>query len=215
MTDRLNKIFSELESCKIFADVGCDHGYMAKAMISSGKAQKVIISDVSAKCLTKAQELLKEELLSGKAESVVSNGFEKVGKCDLALVAGMGGEEIIGIINNAPFLPERLVLQPMKNADKVRICAVKHGYKILKDYVFYSAGAYYDLIVLEKGEDALSQDEIEFGRTNIKEPSKAFTDMLKIKMQKLAVYAEKDGLSQDAKQDILTRKQRLEKYVKD
>ncbi len=213
MTDRLQRIFSELENCKVFADIGCDHGYIAKAMISSNKAEQVVISDISAKCLKKAEELLKDEMVSGKAKSVVSNGFEKVGYCDLALVAGMGGEEIVSILNGAPLLPDRLVLQPMKNADKVRVCAVKQGYRIKKDYIFFSSGVYYDLLVLEKGEDFLTDDEIEFGRTNIENRSKDFTDMLKEKVEKLSEYAKKKDLSERARTEILERKERLEKYV--
>ena len=213
MTDRLKKIFSELGECETFADVGCDHGYIAKAMIASGKAKKVIISDISAKCLKKAEELLADELADGRAESVVSNGFDKVGDCELALVAGMGGEEIVSILSSAKNLPERLVLQPMKNVDKVRCCAVNRGYKIVKDYVFFSSGIYYELLVLQKGEDFLTDDEIEFGRTNILLCSKAFTDMLKEKITKLEEYERKDGISESVKFDISQRKKRLKKYV--
>lgn len=213
MTDRLNRIFAELDSCEIFADVGCDHGYLAKAMLLSGKAQRVIISDVSAKCLSKAEELLSSEMLEGRVESVVSNGFDKIKTCDLALIAGMGGEEIVSIISKAKNLPNKLVLQPMKNVDKVRSCAVKHGYKIVKDYVFYSSGIYYDLLILEKGEDFLTDEEIEFGRTNIIERPEAFLNMLKERIAKLSEYAKKDGLSDKSRAEMIERKQRLEKYV--
>lgn len=213
MTDRLNRIFAELDSCEIFADVGCDHGYVAKAMLLSGKAQRVIISDVSAKCLSKAEELLSSEMLEGRVESVVSNGFDKIKECDLALIAGMGGEEIVSIISKAKNLPNKLVLQPMKNVDKVRSCAVKHGYKIVKDYVFYSSGIYYDLLILEKGKDFLTDEEIEFGRTNIIERPEAFLNMLKERIAKLSEYAKKDGLSDKSRAEMIERKQRLEKYV--
>ena len=58
MTNRLNQIFSVLPSCEVFADIGCDHGYVAKAMLDSGKCKKVIVSDISEKCLFKATTLL-------------------------------------------------------------------------------------------------------------------------------------------------------------
>ena len=41
MTERLNKVFSELPSCKVFADIGCDHGYIAKEMVERKKCEKV------------------------------------------------------------------------------------------------------------------------------------------------------------------------------
>ena len=185
MTDRLTKIFNELCPCEVFADVGCDHGYIAKAMLDSGKAKKVVISDISKNCLIKAEELLSNDIACGRAESVVSDGFEKVSSCDLALIAGMGGEEIVGILQACKNLPEKLVLQPMKNADKVRLCAVKLGYRIDKDFVFLSAGKFYELIVLSKGDDFLTEEEVEFGRTNLQIKPLAFKKMLENKIEKL------------------------------
>ena len=80
-TKRLSTLFSELEKCEKFADVGCDHGYCAAA---------------------------------GKVTSVCCDGLEKIPRdCDLVLIAGMGGEEIVTILKNG-FLPRKLLLQPMK-----------------------------------------------------------------------------------------------------
>ncbi len=214
MTDRLNKIFELLPECEVFADIGCDHGYMAKAMLESKKAQKVIISDISAKCLEKAQSLLNEEIKQGLAKSVVSNGFEKIDYCDLALISGMGGEEIVSILTSANSLPNSLVLQPMKNCDKVRITAVKLGYKIVKDYVFKSSDKFYDLILLTKGEDCLTQEEIEFGRTNLLERPLAFIEFMKFKLEKLGEYVNKKGLKEQSKKDLLFQAEKIKKYVK-
>lgn len=214
MTERLKIIFDNIPKCSVFADVGCDHGYIAKAMLVSGKAEKVIASDISAKCLEKAEEILANEIKEGRAVSVVSNGFEKIPFCDVALIAGMGGEEITTIINNAKSLPSTLVIQPMKNCDKARLCAVKAGYSVQKDFVFKSANKFYDLIVLVKGEDKLSQEEIEFGRTNLIEPNSAFIERLELEIEKLEKYSQKQGLSPDAKREMLDRMEKLKKYVK-
>ncbi len=214
MTDRLNKIFLELGNCKTFADIGCDHGYIAKAMLDSGKAERVIVSDISAKCLEKAESLLFEEIKQGRAKSVVSDGFKNVGECDLALIAGMGGEEIVDIISSVPFLPKSLVLQPMKNADKVRLCAVSVGYKLVKDYVFKSAKKFYEIIVLEKGKDLLNDEEIEFGRTNIKERPNDFIEFLQLKITQLSKVLESGGLNEQSKADMQKRLEKLKKYVK-
>ena len=54
MTKRLEEIFSVLPSSEIFADIGCDHGYISKQMLDSGKANKVLFADISAKSLKKA-----------------------------------------------------------------------------------------------------------------------------------------------------------------
>ncbi len=213
MTDRLETIFSYLTPCKVFADIGCDHGYMARAMVESGKCKKFIISDVSAKCLQKAKTLLKEYIDNGVGNAVVSNGFDKVGECDLALIAGMGGEEIVGILLRAKLLPERLVLQPMKNCDKVRVACLSLGYKFITDVVFFAEEKFYDLMVLERGKESLTAEQIEFGKTNLELRPKTFTDRLKIRLDKLKKYLEDEAMSQEGRRKILSEIERISKYV--
>jgi len=213
MTDRLNVIFNAIPNCNVFADIGCDHGYIAKAMLKSGKCKKVIVSDISAKCLSKAEELLKSEIDLGLAKSVVSDGFERVEGCDVALIAGMGGEEIRSILLNAKELPAKLILQPMKNCDKVRLCAVKLGYKIILDEVFKSLGKFYDLIVLERGEDFITLEEAEFGRDNVLHPGQAFKEMLGLRLDKLRAYSKNPELNEETRNEMLEEISKLEKYV--
>ena len=215
MTQRLEEIFSLLPCCDTFAEVGCDHGYIAKQMIKSGKCKKVIASDISKKCLSKAKALLASEILQNKAVMVVSDGFDNLPEFDLALIAGMGGEEICAILNRAKTLPKKLVLQPMKNSDKVRSTAVELGYRILKDYTFYCDKIFYDVMLLEIGEDSLTPEEIEFGRTNLKERPQAFIDKLKNKITALLSFAKGESLKEETKTKMEMEAKRLQSYVND
>lgn len=213
MTERLNEIFSVIPECKTFADVGCDHGYIARAMLESGKCERAVISDVSAKCLAKAENLLSDYIAEGRAVSAVSDGFEKIPCADCALVAGMGGEEIIEILKNAPFFPEKLVLQPMKNCRKTRIFAVETGYRIISDYTFFADGVYYDIISLERGKDELTEEEAEFGRTNVEKRPKAFTERLKAEIIRLKGFAANPALSEKSRAEFIKKAENLKKYV--
>lgn len=215
MTKRLEEIFSLIPTCDTFADVGCDHGYIAKQMIKSGKCKKVIISDVSAKCLAKAEELLSEEIAQGKAVSVVSDGFDNLPKCDLALIAGMGGEEICAIVSKAKDLPNTLVLQPMKNSSKVRSTIVKLGYCVKRDFTFFCGRVFYDLMLVERGEDCLTAEEREFGRTNIKERPSAFIKKLKSKIASLKNFAKGKDVKEQTKLEMTKEAERLQSYVDD
>lgn len=213
MTERLEKIFSLIPTCKVFADVGCDHGYIAFEMLKKGKADKVIIADISKKCLSKAEQLLYPFIEQGRAVSVVADGFNGLPDSDVGLIAGMGGEEICSILKNAKSLPKTLVLQPMKNTDKVRQLAVNMGYKIQKDFVFFSAEKFYDLMLLTVGKDVLSQEEIEFGRDNIKEKNPDFIKLINAKICVLNEVLANENLSQSAKEKLVKEKGKLEKYV--
>ncbi len=187
MTLRLKTIIDQLIECETFADVGCDHGYVAEEMLKSGKCKFAYVTDVSAECLKKAENLLSESF-DGKFKAIVTDGLKNVPKVDQVLIAGMGGEVICDIIENADFLPERLVLQPMKNSDKVREKVIKSGYKLIKDYTFKDK-KYYDLMVCVKGKDEYSKDELIFGRDNLSQKGSAFCEIIerRIKILKRAI----------------------------
>lgn len=213
MTERLTKIFEHIPKCDVFADVGCDHGYIALNMLTSGKCKSVIVSDISEKCLDKARSLLSAFIEKGMAKSVVSDGFDNLSYCDVALVAGMGGEEICSILAKAKNLPLTLVLQPMKNCDKVRIKAIELGYKFERDSMFKSAGKFYDLMVLVKGQDQLTQEEIEFGRDNVKGQNEHFKEKMAIEAQKIKNHLANERLSISVREQMAQNLEKIKKYV--
>lgn len=204
LTLRLNTIVRELAKCNTFADVGCDHGYVAESMLSSEKCNFAYVTDVSAICLQKAEDLLKYKF-KGKFEAIVTDGLKNVPKVDQVLIAGMGGELICDILNNADFLPERIVLQPMKNANKVRKTVIGLGYKMIKDYTFKDT-KFYDLIVCEKGEENYSEEEIEFGRDNLREKGDAFKEVILQKIAILDLAMKSAGQEEKQRLEILKRK---------
>ena len=169
ISKRLEKIFSYLTSCEYLADVGCDHGYIAKLALDSGIAKKVCISDISEKSLNKAINLL-SDYGDEKVFSVVSDGLELVPTTvDQVLIAGMGGEEIVKILSSSHFLPKKLVLSPMKNGEKVRKLLIELGYEIVHDTIFSDGDKFYFLITADFGGKSVYTDmELEFGKESLK-----------------------------------------------
>ena len=212
-TLRLKEIFSQIPTCDVFADIGCDHGYIAKAMLDSGKCNQVVIADISALCLKKAEDLLADGIESGKVKSFVADGFVGLPEVDCALIAGMGGEEICAIMLKANFLPKNLVLQPMKNPRKVRETALQLGYKFIKDYTFTCNKKYYDVMVLEKGKDSLTEEELDFGKTNVNEKPQGFIEFIGYKLNELNGYLLAPRLSESSIAKIKKDIERLSKYV--
>ena len=213
MTERLEYIFREIPACDTFADVACDHGYIANAMLSGGRCRRAFIADISKKSLKKAQTLLEPFIKSGKCESFVSDGFSKIPKSDCAVLAGIGGELTVDILRTAQSLPDILVLQPMSHCEKVRRVAVSLGYRIIRDITFRAEGKFYDIIVLGKGADALTDEEAEFGRTNLALRPSAFCDKIRSQIEKLTGYSERDGIKEDDAKRMLKEAERLKKYV--
>lgn len=168
--DRIKKLCAYLSPCVTFADVGCDHGYCTQYMLKNSLCERAIISDISQKCLNKAQVLLKNYIADGKCTPVLCSGLEKIeNSTDLVLIAGMGGEEIVNILKCA-FIPENFVLQPMRNAREVREYLLQNGAEITQDDVFESGGKYYFVICGKRygNTHTYTPAQIRFGKGNLK-----------------------------------------------
>lgn len=211
MSKRFETLLSLIPDCEVFADVGCDHGYMAYEMLKNRKCDRVIVSDISAECLKKAETLL-QETFPDKFTAVVSDGFENVGACDCALIAGMGGDTITDILVAAiGRLPQYLVLQPMRNAQQVRRSLVTLRYKILRDYTFRD-GKFYDVIVAKKGgEETYTVVDYAYGRDNLTEKGEDFIALVNSKIDELKEAKEK--ASETSRKEIEKRITELEKII--
>ena len=215
MTERLEIIFSLIDRCGTFADIGCDHGYISQKVLERGLADKVYAADISAASLKKARDLIGDGY--GTAFSCyVSDGFSALPHdIDTALIAGMGGEEICAIITAAEVLPETLILQPMKNADKVRRLLVGLGYGTDKDYTFFSAGKYYDIIRAAKSLPVRGYSETEYvyGKDNVIERGEGFIKFVKMKLAEAESAVGRINDS-EKKREMLERIEILKDFLK-
>lgn len=194
MNNRLQNIFDLIPKCTSFADVGCDHGYIAKAVIENEKCQNVFITDISESSLAKAERLLKRYITAQKVTAICCDGLQKVPRCETVLIAGMGGEEIIKILSQAAYKPENLVLQPMKNTDKLRRHLIANGYAIKRDFIFKDGERkFYNALYAKYGEpfETYSEIEYEFGRENLVNRRQDFIDYLKQQLQSAEKYEKK------------------------
>lgn len=185
---RIEHICALLEKCKTFADVGCDHGYCTRYMLENNLCDLAYISDISGQSLKKAQNLLSEYIKSGRCKSICCDGlqgFETVP--EQVLIAGMGGEEIIKILSRG--IPDKFVLQPMKNAPLLRGFLLENGCTITRDDIFKD-GKYYFIIKGEKSNNVgginYSPLETEFGRDSFYNP--VFAEYLKEEIAKFNGY---------------------------
>ena len=180
---RLNTLVSVIPNCDLLADVGCDHGYVGIQALILGKAKRVVFTDISQASLAKAQANCPLEF-ADVATFVCQDGLGAL-KPDVALIAGMGGLEIVSILRKAHYMPSGLVLQPMRNQRDVRKYLSAH-YEIVTDVKFCD-GKYYDVIVARRSEHAtpLTELQLEFGVSNLRTPSKDFVNYLQLELSKL------------------------------
>lgn len=188
--DRIKKLCSYLETCESFADVGCDHGYCTLYMLKNNLCKRAVISDVSQKCLNKAETLLQDFIKGGQVTSVCCDGLEKIDKnTEQILIAGMGGEEIINILKTA-YIPRSFVFQPMKNVRKLREYLIENKTEISVDEPFEISGKFYYVIKGRKyGKiTPYSEAELDFGKSLKSAETKAY---IGVELQKKQTYLER------------------------
>ena len=215
---RIDTLCSLLTPAKIFADVGCDHGYCTEYMLQNGLCEKAIFSDVSKGSLAKAEKLLAPYVRVGKAVGVLGDGFYGVEKtADEVLIAGMGGSEIISILSDEKygFMPKRFVFQPMHDSEKLRRYILEKGGYIERDYTFED-GKFYDVIVGGLAKEAgqvcveYTDAEYEFGRENLASMPDAFVKRTKKQIANIEKYLKQPNLQEESRQSLLLRKERLQ-----
>lgn len=104
------------------ADIGCDHGYTAIALLEAGKAEKLFACDIGKEPLEMAKKNVRFRGLEDKISCRLGNGLEALekGECKHLLLSGMGGMLMIQILENRIEEFETILLSPQSDYEKVR-----------------------------------------------------------------------------------------------
>lgn len=210
MTQRLLFLCAHIPPAKVFADIGCDHGYCTQYALEHGLCERAYFSDVSAESLKKAKTLLAKEVHDGRAFPVCADGLEGLGEeADCVLCAGLGGQEIVHIFRGRR-LPERFVIQPMKNTEAVRRFLIAQGARLTTDVLFAADGRFYDLLAgTGTGGDRYSEFEYRYGRDNLLSPGRDFSAMVRREIGRLR-GALRSVRAQAKRENLLARLAELE-----
>jgi len=135
LSARLQTVADFIEDGAAVADIGTDHGYLPVYLALTRKAKRIIASDISAGSLGAAQRSAEKYGVSHLIEFVVAPGLSGIGgNCgnggiggkggngtDTIVIAGVGGETIIGILRDTPWAAakKRLILQPQTKTDEL------------------------------------------------------------------------------------------------
>lgn len=117
------------------ADVGTDHGYLGIWLLQQGICPSVIASDIGEGPLSAAKTNAQRFGLTDKMQFCLSDGVQNIPRdFDTLVIAGMGAQTMIHILENAAWLAGRtLVLQPQNKAHLLRAWLSKHGWHICKE----------------------------------------------------------------------------------
>ncbi len=150
ISERLKLIASFVKKEACVCDVGTDHAYLPLYLSKTGKAQRVIATDIKEKPLENAKNNV---LQSGEKniELRLCDGLFSVkqGEADTVIIAGMGGEVISGIIDRCEWIKDEkihLILQPMTSPEILREYLYLNGFEIIEEKTLVENGKIYSVI---------------------------------------------------------------------
>lgn len=142
------------EGCRL-TDVGTDHGYLPVALLQQGRITAAIASDIGAEPLEHARRTAMQYGVDGMDFRLCA-GLSGVApeETDVIVIAGMGGETIISILQDAPWTADgrhRLLLQPMTKAAALRHWLADNGYTFTDEHLVEDKGRIYPILCVKGG----------------------------------------------------------------
>ena len=142
------------EGCRL-TDVGTDHGYLPVALLQQGRITAAIASDIGAEPLEHARRTAMQYGVDGMDFRLCA-GLSGVApeETDVIVIAGMGGETIISILQDAPWTAggqHRLLLQPMTKAAALRHWLADNGYTLTDEHLVEDKGRIYPILCVKGG----------------------------------------------------------------
>lgn len=163
LSERLKLVASFVPEGSRIADIGTDHGYVPIYLAETGKIKSALAMDVGKGPLARADEHIEEYRRdAGDAaisiETRLSNGLEKlqVGETDTVIIAGMGGELEISILEAGKQLWSSIrhwIFSPQSDLEKFRHYLKENGFFIEDEAMILDEGKFYTVIKAGFGED--------------------------------------------------------------
>lgn len=193
------------------ADVGTDHGYVPVYLIQCGLINAAIASDIGAEPLQHAVNTATEYGVEG-IDFRLCPGLDAIApvECDTILIAGMGGETIITILENAPWTKQGehlLILQPMTKVELLRKWLADNGYTFTGERLVFDKDYLYPIMLVHGGvQPALSEAE-QYGGVML-DDDPLYGDYLDERIKKLTVAI--DGLFRARREEQHTAAKELQ-----
>lgn len=130
------------------ADIGTDHGYLPIWLIRTGAVPRALASDINPGPLDAARRHAGLYGVGDRLRLVQSDGLSAIIPEDAEdiVIAGMGGELILHIIESTPWLKcadKLLVLQPMSAVDRLRVGLWRLGFAVQEELAARENGKVY------------------------------------------------------------------------
>lgn len=205
------------EGCGV-ADIGTDHGFIPVWLCKRGKNAPIFAADISPEPLRHAAQAAQEHGVTDKITLVLCDGLAAFDGSEAAaiVIAGMGGETIISILQNARWTKNHgktLILQPMTKSALLRQWLFENGYLITGE-TLVDDGKLYELFTAVGGQERpYTEAELYTGHTALISESALYPRRLEELLAKTRRAIE--GLSLSSAEDKERRLEELSRLLRE
>lgn len=185
LSKRLELVASFVKEGSTVADLGTDHGYIPIVLVERGVAGGAIAMDVRTGPLLRAREHIRLHGLEDRIETRLSDGARLLepGEADTVVIAGMGGELVIHILEEGRHLwnsVDQWVLSPQSELWKVRRFLKEQGFLISREGMVEEDGKYYTVMEAVRGEmGEMTRAQLLYGKCLIQDKNPVLGDFLR------------------------------------
>ncbi len=154
-------------------DVGTDHAYLPIHLVGEGIASRALACDINQGPIESAEKNIAAAGLGDKIATLCTDGLHGTEGFDPdnVMIFGMGGELIIRILSEAPWVKDPaigLILQPMTRAHLLRRWLLENGFEIVGETITHEDRYYQTVAARYCGKsEEYTEEELLLGRLNI------------------------------------------------
>ena len=175
MNKRLSALYEKIPPGVGVIDVGTDHGYLPTALAASGYPGRIFASDIRTEPLQAARKTAARAGVSERIEFLLCDGLALCppDAVDTIVIAGMGGDTIVKILDEAEFCMDSrylLILRPMTKPEVLRYWLAYNEFEILSESLVQDAGNLYQILTARFGGNTkLCDAELFVGKASLTE----------------------------------------------
>ena len=156
MNRRISALYDKIRPGVGVIDVGTDHGYLPVALALAGYPGRILASDIRPGPLQAAEASAARAGVTDRIEFLLCDGLSRCPPraVDTIVIAGMGGDSIVRILDEAEFCMDSrysLILQPMTKPEVLRYWLVYNEFEILSETLVHENGDLYQILTARFG----------------------------------------------------------------
>lgn len=149
-------------------DIGTDHAYLPIWLTGNGKCSRAIASDLRSGPIMRAKANISKYGFSDKIDARIGDGLEDIvlAEDDTVIIAGMGGLEIIKILDHrSGDIPSgmTLIIQPQRSVYELRYWLSQNEFVIADESIVHDRRHFYTIMKIKydacQGNNAVIIDE--------------------------------------------------------